>query len=260
MPNLKIGLDLTALRQPFRQALLTAARLGVDAVEIDGRGELSPRRLTQTALRQVRKLLDDANMRVAAVRFRTRRGYADPEDLDRRIEATKAAMSLAYRLGAGAVVNRVGPVPGDRQSSSWSQLLDALAEVGRHGLQAGASLAAETGPDGGEELAALVDALPEGSLGIDFNPGRLILHEHSPDEALQALARHVLHVHATDAVQDVAAHRADPTPLGQGAADVPNLLARLHESGYRGYFTLQPPTGGAAQRWLTEAVRYLRSF
>ena len=54
--------------------------------------------MSETGLRQLRKMLDDLNLKVAALRFQTRRGYDSLDDLDRRIDATKDTMKLAYRL------------------------------------------------------------------------------------------------------------------------------------------------------------------
>ena len=56
MLQLRIGIQLSSLGQPFKKALLTAARLGAQAVEIDARGEIQPREMTRTAVRQVRKM------------------------------------------------------------------------------------------------------------------------------------------------------------------------------------------------------------
>src|SRR5262245_55977793 len=84
MLQIKIGIHLPSLRMPLRQAISIAAKLGADAVEIDARGELKPADLTQTALRQMRKMLEDQRLRVCAVNFRTRRGYGTLQDLDAR--------------------------------------------------------------------------------------------------------------------------------------------------------------------------------
>ena len=73
MHQLKIGIQLKSLRQPFKKALHTAARLGARAVEIDARDELRPQELSQTGLRQLRNMLEDLNLTVSAVGFPTRR-------------------------------------------------------------------------------------------------------------------------------------------------------------------------------------------
>ena len=111
VPHLKIGIELAGLGLPAKQALKVAADLGADAVELDGRGEFAPRNLSETGLRQLRKMLADLRLQVAAVSFHTRRGYDTPADLDARVEATKAAMRLAAQLGARVGRQPCGPHP-----------------------------------------------------------------------------------------------------------------------------------------------------
>src|SRR6185369_13945150 len=111
MLQIKLGIELASLGLPLKKGLLTARELGAEAVEIDLRKELRPEELSRTGVRQVRKMLDDLNLRISAVSFRTRRGYQVTQDLEGRIEATKRALQLAYDLGTNAVVNHIGRVP-----------------------------------------------------------------------------------------------------------------------------------------------------
>ena len=97
MLDIKVGIHLASLRLPLLKGLAVAARLGAQAVEIDARGELRPAELTQTALRQMRKTLNDFQLRVCAVSYRTRRGYGVLDDLDARVAGTKEAMRMARR-------------------------------------------------------------------------------------------------------------------------------------------------------------------
>ena len=182
---LKIGVELAGLGIPAKQALRAAADLGVDAVEIDGRGEFAPRNLSETGLRQLRKILADLRLRVASVSFRTRRGYDTPADLDARVEATKAAMQLAAQLGARTVVNHVGRVSSRHDEFDDSLLIEVLTDLAHYGNHVGAFLAAETGSESGEDLAHLFDRLPEGTIGVDLNPGNLAAGGFSPTEAIE---------------------------------------------------------------------------
>jgi len=254
---LKLAVELAGLRLPFQEAIAMAAELGLDGVEIDARGEINPRAMSQTALRQVRKMLADRNLGVAAVAFRTRRGYANPEDLDRRVAGTKAAMELASKLGASVVVNSLGHIPAD-DGPDRRLLVEVLGDLGRFGNRVGAMLAAETGTESGQQLARLLAQLPEGSLGIDFNPGKLLLGGFSPQEMLSALGPWIVHVHASDARCGHAPGLAEPAAIGHGDADFPALLAALDERDYRGYFTLQQTTSGDPTRELTDAVSRFR--
>ncbi len=259
MAELRIGVELSGLRQPFARSLHTAAELGADGVGIDARGEVSPRNLSRTGLRQVRKMLEDLRLRVAAVTFRSRRGYADPEQLDRRIDATKAAMELAYRLGASVLAATIGPIPSDRDPAARRLLVEVLGDLGRHGQRVGATLAAETGTESGPTAAALLAELPEGTLAIDLNPGRLIVNGHSPLEAARVLGPAIVHVHVSDASPG-ASGLGDYVGVGRGEADFPALLGALDEWNYRGYFTIQALSSGDPVREVAQAIDYLRGL
>ena len=259
MPGIKVGLQLASLRLPFKKALHSAARMGVDAVEIDGRSEVG-RDLGSTGIRQLRKLLDDLGLRVSALGFRTRRGYHVLEDLDARVEATKKAMQLAYDLGASVVVNQIGNVPTDTDSTDWQLLVEVLTDLGRHAERAGAMLAAETGTESGTDLKRLLDKLPEGGVGVNFDPGNLIINGFSPQQTLADLGNRIVHVHAKDGVRDLAQGRGLEVPLGRGVADWPALIGGLEDFSYRGYFTVERETSENPIFEVNQAIQFLRNL
>jgi sugar phosphate isomerase/epimerase len=135
--QLKIGLDLASLQLPFQQALLTAARLGVEGVEIDVRNLISLDDLSRTGVRQIRKMLEDTNLRVSAIAFPTRRGFETLDELDRRVEATKRAMQLAWDLRCNVLVNHVGNIPAEETDPAWSTLTHVLMDLGNFGQKVG---------------------------------------------------------------------------------------------------------------------------
>jgi sugar phosphate isomerase/epimerase len=258
--ELKVGIQLASLRQPFKKALHTAAELGAQGVEIDARNQLKPRELTKTGLRQLRKMLEDRNMKVCAIGFQTRRGYNVPEDLDRRVEATKDAMRLAYDLGANVVINQIGRIPPEASGAEWDLLVQVLTDLGQHAQRIGAFLAAETGAEDAESMRRLLDALPVGSMGINLDPGNVIVNGFSASETTKLLARDVLHVHAKDAVRDLAQGRGLETPLGRGSVDFPEIMGLLEEREYRGYFTIERENASNPVLEVGQAVQYLRNL
>jgi sugar phosphate isomerase/epimerase len=258
--QIKVGIQLASLGLPFQKALLTARRMGAEAVEIDARQELRPEDLSHTGVRQVRKMLDDLTLRVSAVRFRTRRGYHVADDLERRLDATRKAMKLAYDLGTNVVVNHIGRVPAEGDAAASETLVQALLDLGRYGQKVGAFLAAETGTESGEDLAKLLARVPGGSVGVDLNPAQLVIHGHSPVAAARALGPLVMHVHATDATRDLAAGRGVEVPLGRGSAEFPELLATLEEHQYRGYITIERHGSDDPIGEIGQAVEFLRNL
>jgi len=260
MADVKVGIQLASLRMPLKKALLTAARLGADGVEIDARNDIRPEELSDTGRRQLRKILDDLNLRVAAVRFHTARGFDTPENLERRIDGTKQAMRFAYSLGASVVVNQIGLVPEDPDSPQSHLLTQCLTDLARYGQRVGAMLAAETGSEPGERLASLIECLRETAIGITFNPGNLIVNGFSVETAIEKCAGLTLLVHARDAVRDLARGRGVDVPIGRGTAEFPQILAALEEQRYRGWFVIERDYSEDAVPALQYAVQYFRNL
>jgi len=256
----RIGLQIACFRQPFRQALATAARLGARAVEINARHDVRVGELTRTGVRQLRKLLDDLNLKVSAIRYPTRRGYDIDDELDRRVAATQAAMRLAQQLGTDVVINHVGGMASDAGDSRWQLLVEVLTGLGDYGHRVGARIAAATGPAGGEQLARLIAALPEAAIGVHLDPLGLILAGHSVTDTVTRLGPAIVHVWANDGVRDAAAGRGLEVQLGRGVIDYPTLLATLEEINYRGYLTIARRQTDNPAADLGAAVAYLENL
>lgn len=259
MPGIRVGVQLSGLKLPFKQALQTAARLGAEAIEIDARNDIKPSDLVGTALRQVRKMLEDLNLRVASVRYPTRRGYDCEENLDQRIAGTKAAMKMAYDLGASVVVNQVGVIADSPEDASFQVLKAVLTDLGIYSQRVGAFLACETGAEPLEKLSSLMDVLPEGSIGVTLNPGNLLVNGFDLD-ALPAIAKHVMLVHAKDGVRDKARGRGSEVPLGRGMAEFPEILAVLEEHRFHGYFVVERDNPRNPVEEIAMSVQFLKNI
>lgn len=260
MPELNIGIGLSCLKQPFKQALHTAARLGATGVEIDLRNPNWPKELSDTGRRQLRKMMTDLNLRVSSVRFPTRRGYDVASDLDQRIDATKEAMRVAYTLGTRVIINSIGYVPEDTEHPAYSQLKESLADLAQFGQHVGVMLACETGSEPVERLVGLLDAIAEQAIGIAFNPGNLIVNEHYDANSIRVCAPRTLSVVAVDGVRDLSIGRGLNVPLGQGSAEFPEILGVLEDVPYRGWFIVDRPSSHDALNELNNAIQYLKSF
>jgi sugar phosphate isomerase/epimerase len=257
METSRLSVAAVCLSADLRTALHRARDLGCRGVELDARGGLAPEQVTATGLRQIRKWLGDAGVEVAAVAFRTRGGYADPERLEGRIAATKAALQLAHGLGAPVVLNRIGDIPAESAGPEWRLLVDVLSDIGAWGQHVGATLCAEAGAAAPGDLVRLVAALPGGALACDLVTGSLVVHRHDPADAVAALGPHIAFVHATDAVAGPFAGRGRAVVLGTGDVDFVAVLAALEERGYRGWVGLEPVEDRTAGTELAAAVRYL---
>ena len=262
MLKLKKGLRLECLRQPFRKALETAARIGAEAIEVNGRTEIKPRDMSRTAVRHLQKMLADYRLKISAVNFPTRAGYSTLEMLEPKIDGTKAAMTMAYELGCSVVVNDIGPVPEDRESSAWQTLTEALSDIGNHGQRCGAWLAAKTSASTGDgsSLKELIDFLPPQSLCVDFDPASFLLAEQSATDAMKLLAEHVVNFRARDAVRDFSLGRGVEVELGRGSIDWATLLGTLEQKNYSGYITIDRDAESDPESQCIQGLEFLSNL
>ncbi len=205
-------------------------------------------------------MLDETDVRVAAVNFRTRSGYDTAERLDRRVAATKDALKLAYQLRAPLVVNHIGRVPSESSGPAWQSLVEVLTDLAAFGQRAGARLAAQTGSESGADLARLLAALPPQGIAVDFDPAALLLGGFSPSEAIEALAADVALLRARDAVRDLGRRRTLEVPLGRGSVDFPAILGRLEESGFRGHVVVGREGADDPDGEIADAIAYLKNL
>jgi len=255
----RIAAQTGCFAQPFKKALHTAARLECDGVQFDARQELRPAELSETGLRQLRKILNDLNLRVASVAFPTRRGYANPDDLERRMEATLAAMRLASQLRARILIFNLGSLPAV-ESTERATLVEAISSLAVHGNRLGVRLTAQATSADAQALVDFVDSLPEGTLALDLHPARLIAQGESPAEFVSVAGRHIAHVHAADGVHDLASGHGVEVELGRGTADFPELLGMLEEFEYRDWLTIERRDSRQPVEDIGNAVKFLRSL
>ena len=272
------------IRSPsdLRRSLIEASRLGVGGVELDARTHLRPEQLSGTAIRQIRKILEDHRLAISAVRFSTRRGYDVDERLQPRIDATKAAMRLAYSLGCNVLVNRVGNAPPpkpaedtsggddpDADDAGWSfretsaadrhaRWIGVLEDLAAFGAKTGCVLAARTSGIGGPALAHALSRVRGGTLAAALDPAGLLIGGHDIAPALRSLADRLTVVYATDAIRDPETHRGRPVEFGRGDADYPSILAHLQSVDYDGPFIAGRPDTPASET--ADAVSHLKQL
>ena len=260
MPAYRIAAQTRRLAGTLKKALHIAAQMGCAGVQIEARQELRPSDLSETGARQLRKLLDDLNLRVGSVVYPTRRGYSEPADLERRLEGTRAAMQLAAQLHARVLLCNLGSVPEEADSPQRAVLEEAITDLSALATRIGVKLVAQNSPVDTSVLMSLVSSLPEAALWLDLHPAQLIAQGRSPAEFIAAAGKHIAHVHAADGVFDLASGRGVEVELGRGSADFPQLLGLLEEHEYRGWLTLERLHSQDITTDITNAIRYLHSM
>jgi sugar phosphate isomerase/epimerase len=148
-------------------------------------------------------------------------------------------------------------IPPNVDPTFESQVVGALAELGRHADRYGVTVAFRS------ELAsfASLDSVIRKSscpwFGVELDPVAMLRDDWSIDEIFSTLGPLVRHVRARDAVKG-ADRRTKPAIVGKGNVNWQELTSNLEGGGYHGWITIDPVeltdrsgAASAARQYLT---------
>jgi sugar phosphate isomerase/epimerase len=202
--------------------------------------------------------VSERGLKIASLTFPTRHPLHAEEYLDARVAAVRGAMQFAALLKAPVLIVRSGRIPADSSPRDDQRLREVLDDFARLGNHLGVTLSLSPAADATERLAALLDGIKSGPLGVDFDPAAFVIAGRPPVDDLRVLHRFVTHVQARDAIPD-ADGTGQETVLGRGEVDWPNLLGTLTEIGYQGWLTVRRTSGDDPIGDCTRAVQYVRN-
>jgi len=174
--------------------------------------------------------------------------------LDELHERLQADLPLAGRLQAPVLTASVGALPPADSGVERDAAFDVLARLGETAQAGGVLLALSTGAAKPEELAEALGQIGYGTLGVNLDTGRLALRGIEAATAVKALAGHIVHLHATDAVPG-----EDLVPLGKGDVDWNALAAALNDAAYAGPVVLRLRPGRSHKPQAADGLTFLRA-
>jgi sugar phosphate isomerase/epimerase len=172
---------------------------------------------------------------------------AGPDDPQARIDALCASVHRLAAFSPAAVVCLTGPAGGRDPDETLALVVDGLATVAAEAERAGVRLALEPFQREGIEDWSLVNTLSEAAglvaevgssvIGVQFD----VWHLWNTPEVLEEIARYgglIAGVHVND-WREPTRGWADRTLPGDGAADLPAILAALERAGWAGFYDLE---------------------
>lgn len=283
--NFPIGLITDSLRLPFRDAVVKAAELGVQGVQVYAvRGEFTADSLPDTKKSDYRALLSSCGLKVSALCGDLGgHGFQIAEDNPARIKQTKKIMNLALDFNCNIVTTHIGAIPSDTSCDKYKIMQEACNILGRYAEDADSYFAIETGPESPERLKAFLDSLGTKGIAVNYDPANLAMVTASdPVKGVYTLKDYIVHTHAKDGVNlkpcdaekiyGVFAGDTDPgepiivdeyfkeVPLGEGSVDFAAWTKALTDIGYKGFLTIEREVGDNPEEDIRKAVKFLRSL
>jgi sugar phosphate isomerase/epimerase len=254
--NLGIVLENTGLAP--RRALAEAAKLGVQGVQVDAAGDLSPDRLGDTGRREFRTLLKSFNLELSAVNAPLRRGIDVADDQQPRVEHVRKVMQLAFDLGARKAIVSLPKLTADPASPRAATLKESLSDLGGFGDRVGTTLCLECGLDPGDKVRDYLNGYDTGSLAVNFDPANFLANGFDPLASVSALAGKVAHTHARDVRTATLSGGPKEVPVGAGDIEWLVYIATLESIDYRGFLVVERQEGENRNADVAAGVRFLK--
>lgn len=267
----RIGVCSWSLEPRDAEALAgRAAATGVAVVQL----ALDPIRLGAMGLAETRARLREAGLGIASGMMAMEgedystlesiraTGGVDPDatwPANRKAAAELA--KIAAELGIRLVTFHAGFLPEDRRDPRNETLLARLGELAAIFAARGVQVALETGQESAATLSRFLDALDRQRVGINFDPGNLLLYgSGDPVPTLSRLASRVLQVHVKDALPAPSGGMwGREVPVGEGAVDWRALLSTLSRCPAVTTLVIEREAGGDRLGDVIRARRFLEA-
>ena len=277
---MKIGLITDCTKLPLEQAIVKAAQLGVNGVQIYATtGVFSPD-MTPDERKRYKKLIENNGLVVSALCGDMGGTHFEKEENNAlKVEKTKRIVDLAEYFDTNVVTTHIGSIPDDVNCKKYSVMLKAIAEAGRYAYARGITLAIETGPEKADTLKGFIERT-DGGVGVNLDPANFTMCTlEDAVKAVPLLKDYIVHTHAKDGrrvdmamdFRDIyrgfseggelgerAAKAYEELPLGQGDVDWDNYLQALKDIGYDGFLTIEREAGPHPFDDIKNAISFLK--
>ncbi len=255
-PSLVLSVFSDEISSDFGEQLATLRALGVNYIELRSAWDKNVVDFDDGELKEIGRLLDDHGIRVACIGSPVGKSPIErPLEFERGRLARVLDVAAALDTGLVRMFSFFAPdgTPRERLDEYVPESAERLAELAKQAEERGVCLVLENeGPLIGntpQRCRALLDAVASPALRLAWDSANFLLTgvAEPAGQGWPLLAEYVRHVHIKDALVPGAAGQAhdqtEENPMvlpGAGVAQIPELLARLWESGYQGYLALEP--------------------
>lgn len=275
---MKIGAMYESFRKPMDEVIKEALKLGIDGLQIYADTQTLNVNKSEAELKELKKKLDDAGLKVSALcgDFGCAMYYNEDRAL---IDKERKIMDMALKLGTNVVTTHIGVVPEDKNCPQYESMHRVCRELASYADELGGHFAVETGPEKAVLLKSFLDDLGSRGVGVNLDPANLVMCAgDNPAEAVITLKDYIVHTHAKDGVQNFYVdtkslyapkfYGLEPAPggsyaempLGQGNVPWDAYIAALKEIGYDGFLTIERECGDTPVNDIALAVGFLKKY
>jgi len=177
-------------------------------------------------------------------------GLVPPAYRHVRLNELKAQGRDAAKIGVTDLIAHAGFIPENPNEAEYYGFIAAMRSLALDLKERGQYFLFETGQETPVTLLRAIEDIGTGNLGVNLDTANLILYgKGNPVDALDVIGKYVRNTHCKDGLFPTNGRELGlEVPIGEGKANLPEVIKRLDELGYEGPFIIEREISGEQQR------------
>ncbi|MBR2353702.1 MAG: sugar phosphate isomerase/epimerase [Clostridia bacterium] len=166
-----------------------------------------------------------------------------------RLRSLKKAADFALAIGVDRIVTHVGFIPEDPNHPDFMGTVGALRNLCKYLKPRNQYFLFETGQETPLALLRTIETIGYDNLGINYDTANLVLYGKANSvDAVEMLGKYIMETHIKDGFYPTdTLHHGKQATVGEGQAQVEEVVKRLDTLGYTGTYTIEREISGEQQ-------------
>ena len=182
----------------------------------------------------------------------------------KRTEEILIGARFAAKLSVPRIATHVGFLPENMNDPQYTDIVATLRYIARECTKLGISFLFETGQETPVTLLRVIEDIgAENTVGINLDTANLILYgKANTADAVTVFGKYVMDTHIKDGLYPQNGHElGKEVKVGQGLANLPEVIRRLSLAGYQGNYIIEREISGEQQMLdIQDTLAYLRAI
>ena len=190
-------------------------------------------------------------------------GLVPPAYRMQRAEELIQAAEFATKIGVSRVATHVGFLPENMNDPEYLGVVAILRYVIGKFKKLGINFLFETGQETPVTLLRVIEEIGMDNVGINMDTANLILYgKANSADAITVFGKYVMDTHIKDGFYPTdGKHLGREVKVGEGLANIPEVVKRLNEVGYKGNYIIEREISGEQQtKDILETKTYLENI
>ena len=190
-------------------------------------------------------------------------GLVPPAYRMQRAEELINAARFALKIGVKNVATHVGFLPENINDPEYYGIIAILRYILKKYKELGVTFLFETGQETPITLLRVIEELGGENVGINMDTANLILYgKANSADAITVFGKYVRDTHIKDGFYPTEGkHLGVEVKVGEGLANIPEVVKRLNEVGYTGNYIIEREIKGDQQtKDIVDTLAYLKTI